>query len=897
MVDNAISEKVVLIPGLSGTELKKSLALKDIKCFNLRLFGMTDFALFVLMRSGVTIEEDFLSISEENALIAEALKGEDYFTITSYSDVKSIAAAIRCLRNLAGSEDEDRYISERLSSSIFKGKNDALISVYRKYIKLLEERRLVDSVSLVRRALVSGIKISAEIIILEECPLTPLDRALVDKVSDCVIVSKISDLYDIADPTVKISTIKNCYGVPNEVQTILDDIYKAKKPLDSCTVAVSNPRAYSQVFFDCSMLYDIPMTFGCGVSVTNSNPAKLLKAYYEWMTTGFFGTDALMKMIDNPAFNKTSLLKEVDLNVKKEDDDKTVETKRQLEKALFGILGDIKFTNDKEINRSKFDAFCKAFAEDGKYIPEDSKDYPEYKVKEKCIPKLKILADEFGCEAWEFIRKHSRLRFKPEKSKDYIDITIETLDTASLSSICNELQTVTNTGVPLQDAISNALSITVMKQSSEPGKIHITSIGKAVCTIRDNLYIAGLSASNYPGSNKEDYLLLDEELEEFGEAGKALTSTGKIKRNKMVLNNLVEVAASLGAQVNISYAGLNVADLKRSNASSCIYELLKASEGRDILPEELEKMVKKTGYFDPDISSIRCIGRAYINGKKIDPKAAEETDEENIKCSLDKSYSPSALNLFFDCPRRFMLKYIYGIKEPDEKDPLQSTFANEIGTLAHSIMEWSADSSPDKETFLNEAGKFFDRFIDEHPPVIKEAIGKEREEFVDMMSNAYDMDSHLPVLLKEEDVKCEHESGVKIHGFPDRVEKLASGEYRIVDYKSGRNIEHKDNDYKSCRQAIIYAYLMEKKKGYKVTECEFHYIRFGKIVRCAYNDDMKKQLDADLKLFKKTMETGAFLCASTSASNCSNKYCKFADICGKENETIKWRDVYGKSEK
>ena len=60
---------------------------------------------------------------------------------------------------------------------------------------------------------------------------------------------------------------------------------------------------------------------------------------------------------------------------------------------------------------------------------------------------------------------------------------------------------------------------------------------------------------------------------------------------------------------------------------------------------------------------------------------------------------------------------------------------------------------------------------------------------------------------------------------------------------------------------------------------------------------MKKQLDADLKLFKKTMETGAFLCASTSASICSNKYCKFADICGKENETIKWRDVYGKSEK
>ena len=158
-----------------------------------------------------------------------------------------------------------------------------------------------------------------------------------------------------------------------------------------------------------------------------------------------------------------------------------------------------------------------------------------------------------------------------------------------------------------------------------------------------------------------------------------------------------------------------------------------------------------------------------------------------------------------------------------------------------------------------------------------------------MMEIAYNTDPkpHREVVLKEEDIHCEHEVGIKIHGFPDRVERLEDGTCVIVDYKTGNKIKHKPNDPNTCLQVLIYAYLMEQ-EGYKVSGCEYRYIRLGQTVKCAWDEETKHGLSEILANFKHDMRCGEFYTyepdpevkESDAIDPC--KFCKFGTVCDKE---------------
>ena len=186
------------------------------------------------------------------------------------------------------------------------------------------------------------------------------------------------------------------------------------------------------------------------------------------------------------------------------------------------------------------------------------------------------------------------------------------------------------------------------------------------------------------------------------------------------------------------------------------------------------------------------------------------------------------------------------------------------------------------------AREYFERYIDEHPPLIPKNVENKRHQFLEMMELAFDKDPHREVVLKEEDIHCTHEtSGIKIHGFPDRVEKLDDGTCLIVDYKTGNKLKHIPNDEYTCLQVLIYAYLMEQ-KGYKVSKCEYRYIRLGQTIECDWNEDIKGLLHNVLMGFKGSMLGGDFQLATEipitdpeEEDPC--KFCKYSSVCGREN--------------
>ena len=873
-----MKERIILAPSLNGNELTKNLSLHGINSFNTRMLSAGELARIALLRSGITITEDFIDENEQVVIIAEAVKGIEYFKNPSFVDIRNIAFAINRMRCLVSEWDEEKVLNETLGKGIFKTKNDALLEAYKRYIQTLKDKDAVDSILLIRKAIAEASALDAEFVTLLEYLPNPLEEALLQKVSGGKEISSISitTLFDAADKSIKNISYKNCYGASNEVETILTDIYSGKN-VDECTVAVTDTVTYGQLFFDYAVLYDIPMTFGCGIPIMNSNPAKLLNLYYSWMTDGFFGAEAIKTLLNSEAFDMSKLTA---ILPKPEDGFSW--------NIFYEVLGQVKFRNESEIeNLNKVDRFKKALSEDEALVDKtDPKACKTIALKKLCIPFLEVMAKELALDTVEFISKYSYIRIGDTSCSKAL---LMRLDFEALNEIKEQMMLINKVDVPMtkEDIILSILKNNILVQQNAPGKMHVTSVDGAITSIRKNIFIAGLSATKYPGSPKENYLLLDDDLRLFGSSAERYTSVGRIENKKNRLFELARLASMLDSSICVSYSGLNVSELKSENASSLIYELFKEEHGSNVTSEQLKEHITKIGYFEPGLSISRLIGKEYINGTFI------ITNEHNREKrwpeqTFEREFSPSALEMFVGCPKAFFLKHIMNLSAPDDDDPFEIISPRAEGTLAHSLMELLADEpNMSLDDFKVKAGEYFDRFIDEHAPLISKNVEPKKTLFVEMMENAYNTDPkpRREVVLKEEDIHCEHEVGIKLHGFPDRVERLEDGTCLIVDYKTGNKIKHIQNDPNTCLQVLIYAYLMEK-MGYKISSCEYRYIRLGQTVTCDWNEDTKNGLAMVLNQFKHDMRFGEFY---THVPNPDDKdaidpckFCKYGTVCDKE---------------
>lgn len=843
-----MKERIILAPGINGDELLRSLAANNVNCFNVRIMNAVGLARYGLMKSGVSITEPFVSKQEEIALVSKAVRGSTYFKKPTYSDIVDLTNAIRMMRYFVSSDNEAGVLSEILPKGIFREKNTAILAAYNEYIKILEG---VDSIGLIRKAIKECKGFDADFEMIAEIPLKPLERKLLETLSAGRFNEiTISDLYGSEYKGISIVSYKNCYGAPNEVEDVLTDIY-AEKYLDKSVIAVTDTRTYSQIFFDQAINRTLPITFGCGIPITNSNPAKLLDLYNKWMTTGLFSAASLDALLSSDAFDRKAFIGNFECP-------EAVRTK-----DLLALLGQLKLSNSLKENQAKVAFYIET-------IPETDRNTA---VEEQ----LKLWAAELSLPCEEFINKYAKIRAFGE---DYVHVLLNRLDSTALSTICNSLAVVRSAGIDQQaeEVISDLLSTMICYQRSEPGKLHVTDINSAISSVRKNIYIAGLSANNYPGTPKENYLLLDEDVRLFGEGMEAFTSPGRIKVKKDRLFTLAKLATGLKCDIHVSFAGFNVSELKNQNASSMVFDLFRAENGDSSTVKDLEASIKKVEYFAPRLDATREVGKAYNEGLRI-VRDDKESSTMEAKISIDgKSYSPSALSDFFECKRKYMYKRI--LKLPDEKEdnPFEVISAIDQGLMAHSLMEELANSSITKDEFLKMTGKAFDDYLKSHPAMISSSIAGAKDQFMDMMGSAYDKDPHRKVVLKEEDIECTHEAGITIHGFPDRVEQVGPDEYMIVDFKTGRRVKHVQDDIYSCLQVVIYAYLMEY-KGYHITGGEFRYLRLGQNVSCRYDEDMKATLNDMLLEFMDSVKNNDYPCAETDDKGEPCKYCSYARLC------------------
>ena len=281
--------------------------------------------------------------------------------------------------------------------------------------------------------------------------------------------------------------------------------------------------------------------------------------------------------------------------------------------------------------------------------------------------------------------------------------------------------------------------------------------------------------------------------------------------------------------------------------------------------EDFRLSLRHAPYFGSGITADSLIGEEYTSGAEIiyEDQSAEKSVRKD---ALSRAWSPSALSNYLQCPRHFYLRNILRIPEDEPDDPFAVLSPAVTGTLAHSMMEELAARGLSRDEFLAESSEGFDRALAARPPIHASDADALKKDFMRMMETTYDMDPHNKVLSAEEEYTFTHPSGIILHGYPDRVEQDADGRYVIADFKTKRKIEHEQDDFSSCMQVVVYAWLCEQ-AGIDISSCEYRYLRKGRTIACKYDDEMRDTLAAFLEGLKASIENNDFPRGSSNGTS------------------------------
>lgn len=234
---------------------------------------------------------------------------------------------------------------------------------------------------------------------------------------------------------------------------------------------------------------------------------------------------------------------------------------------------------------------------------------------------------------------------------------------------------------------------------------------------------------------------------------------------------------------------------------------------------------------------------------------------ERFSANPERPLSPSAINIYFECPLKFYFKYALGLKEPNQDE--DGVSPTDMGTIFHAVMEeiyavlvkkkGTSISPFDLRSLKKEdIYSFIDHFINVHyyqidkyktlPKTVSQFHGHllvARDLLYEFVRKQLTIDSKLNdlnYLASEEKVVVPIEVDVNgekhqiyVGGVVDRQDSVDGGKRRIVDYKTGgdkpSSIKSLDDLFAYTNrkkvhyplQILIYSSLIHKTKGVDVT--------------------------------------------------------------------------------
>ncbi len=247
-------------------------------------------------------------------------------------------------------------------------------------------------------------------------------------------------------------------------------------------------------------------------------------------------------------------------------------------------------------------------------------------------------------------------------------------------------------------------------------------------------------------------------------------------------------------------------------------------------------------------------------------------------------FSFSRLKTLHQCPFRYRLRYLKGMKEAFR------SIESYLGTTVHEVLEWiyksrAESSTPETQEIL----EFFEtRWREDWPEdlaVVRIVEGPDhyfrlgRQMLENFAAGSLKKDRSETIAL-EARYSIHLSERVSYTGFADRVGRTAQGRLFIVDYKTSKR-EGDPSEFSEGLQAPLYAACAMKQNGDERALAGYHYLRMGSSRWIDMDEEKARRiLDRFLNLAETALDTREFparpgiLCAWCGF----NHICTFAQI-------------------
>ncbi len=506
------------------------------------------------------------------------------------------------------------------------------------------------------------------------------------------------------------------HGEFNEVKTIIRKIKSQNIPLDEVSIFYTVQEPYSQYLYQLSRQYSLNITFGNGVSIKNTSPAKLFFALIDWMR-------------DNYSIAKFYfLLTGGNFEFKNQRSNPDIPTPQRVASLL----------RNSPIGRKRnryikgIDLVIKQLEGEIEQVSEDRQERYRQKLKDLFWTKEFItrIFHELPQENFDYTISPKQIaRGLINIVTDYSKIDEENnFDEDAIKKIKERLTILIESDYPLPDMpVNEALTLMadLIKNErvncSEPraGFLHTASYKKGIWLNRPYNFIVGMDSAKFPDSAHDGSILLDAEKKNTDRIYPN-KEKGKESRYKML-----QLLASLKGKIILSYSRFDTEGNRELAPSSLMLQLYRLKTGdkqKDY--SDFYKSFKNTSGFIPckpreildsadwflysarhnfldtaslfehlysDLSEGFYAARQRekeelnrFNGKvKVDPKQVDPRLNRGLVVSS------SRLELIAFCPYLYFLKYILKIKPPQEmiEDPGVWLDPSERGILFHQIFE------------------------------------------------------------------------------------------------------------------------------------------------------------------------------------------------------------------
>lgn len=277
-------------------------------------------------------------------------------------------------------------------------------------------------------------------------------------------------------------------------------------------------------------------------------------------------------------------------------------------------------------------------------------------------------------------------------------------------------------------------------------------------------------------------------------------------------------------------------------------------------------------------------------------------EKEKIKKIEEVTLSASKINLFYECPRKYLFRYLYQLDKP-----ILSTSwpASGLGDSTHKIIEWANKSLKEGEDqkviFNNTAIKFqefYDSWLTKNKKSFKKSKDYNYEKFVKNGQKYSNLvvkflfnyfDTHTDVLPEHEfEMEYEFVPGVKLKGIIDII-YFFEDKYKIIDFKTTKESEKfYFIDWMLDTQSLIYLYYCLKK--YSNLPESFSYLVLNHELKTLFFKETYDFEEKEKKLFRGlTMQVNEVAeytkCPDLSLANpvaTKCRWCEFAEMCDKK---------------